>query len=138
MDERTGEAFELDEKLTVAGRKLEPGQPAPDFELDYLDPATNGLRKLNLAESTGRVRIINTVNSLDTPVCHTETRKWESLLMDLPSAVVAYTVSMDLPYALDRYRGAEHVDHPLLSAHKNEQFGRDYGVLIKEWRLLQR
>lgn len=28
--------------------------------------------------------------------------------------------------------------HPSLSAHKSEQFGQDYGVLIKEWRLLQR
>ena len=26
----------------------------------------------------------------------------------------------------------------MLSAHKSEQFGRDYGVLIQEWRLLQR
>jgi thiol peroxidase len=26
----------------------------------------------------------------------------------------------------------------MLSAHKDEAFGRDYGVLLKEWRLLQR
>jgi thioredoxin-dependent peroxiredoxin len=25
-----------------------------------------------------------------------------------------------------------------LSSHRSEQFGRDYGVLLKEWRLLQR
>jgi thiol peroxidase len=30
------------------------------------------------------------------------------------------------------------VGHQSLSAHKDEAFGRDYGVLIKEWRLLQR
>ena len=28
--------------------------------------------------------------------------------------------------------------HQALSAHKDEVFGRDYGVLLKEWRLLQR
>jgi thiol peroxidase len=26
----------------------------------------------------------------------------------------------------------------MLSSHRDENFGRDYGVLIKEWRLLQR
>jgi thiol peroxidase len=52
--------------------------------------------------------------------------------------VRVYTVSMDLPFALDRWRQAEDVGHTLLSAHRDEAFGRDYGVLIKEWRLLQR
>ena len=37
-----------------------------------------------------------------------------------------------------RWQASEHVTHPALSAHKDEQFGCDYGVLIKEWRLLQR
>jgi thiol peroxidase len=45
---------------------------------------------------------------------------------------------MDLPFAQARWQDAEHVTHQALSAHKSEQFGRDYGVLLKEWRLLQR
>jgi hypothetical protein len=45
---------------------------------------------------------------------------------------------MDLPYAQARWHTAENVGHQSLSAHKSEQFGQDYGVLIKEWRLLQR
>jgi thiol peroxidase len=49
-----------------------------------------------------------------------------------------YTVSMDLPFAQARWQQAEGVTHQALSAHKDETFGRDYGVLIKEWRLLQR
>ena len=49
-----------------------------------------------------------------------------------------YTISMDLPFALERWRGAESAGHALLSSHKDEAFGRDYGTLIKEWRLLQR
>jgi len=28
--------------------------------------------------------------------------------------------------------------HQALSAHRSEQFGADYGVWLKEWRLLQR
>ena len=45
---------------------------------------------------------------------------------------------MDLPFAQARWRSSERVGHQLLSAHKDESFGRDYGVLVKEWRLLQR
>jgi thioredoxin-dependent peroxiredoxin len=33
--ERTGEAFEFDEQLTVIGPKLAPGDPAPAFTLDH-------------------------------------------------------------------------------------------------------
>ena len=45
---------------------------------------------------------------------------------------------MDLPYAQARMNRAESVQHRSLSAHRSEDFGRDYGVLIREWRLLQR
>ena len=49
-----------------------------------------------------------------------------------------YTVSMDLPWAMARWNAAEKVAHQGLSSHRDDRFGRDYGVLIKEWRLLQR
>jgi thiol peroxidase len=45
---------------------------------------------------------------------------------------------MDLPYAQARWHASEAVTHPSLSSHRDEAFGRDYGVLVKEWRLLQR
>ncbi len=138
MEERTGEAFELGEQLTVVGRKLAVGDTAPAFALDYLDPTDAALRTVRLADSAGQVRLLNVVNSLDTPVCHLETRRWEDLRSDLPEAVLIFTVSMDLPYAQARWQAAEEVRHPALSAHRLETFGQDYGVLIKEWRLLQR
>jgi thiol peroxidase len=57
---------------------------------------------------------------------------------DLPPGARIYTISMDLPYAMGRWQQAAGVGHQMLSAHKDERFGVDYGVLIKEWRLLQR
>lgn len=137
-EERFGDAFELGEQLTVVGRKLQPGERAPEFALDYLDPATETLRQVGLSETVGKVRILNVINSIDTPVCHAETHKWERLRAELPEHVVVYTISMDLPYAQARWNKAEDVDHASLSAHRSEDFGRDYGVLVKEWRLLQR
>lgn len=138
MTERTGEAFEFDERLTVVGRKLEPGDRAPDFELAHLDPSTDAVRMVSLVESAGSVRLLNVVNSLDTPVCGVETRRWEELRRGLPDNVRVCTVSMDLPFAQSRFCGAEDIEHEALSAHASEDFGREYGVLLKEWRLLQR
>jgi thioredoxin-dependent peroxiredoxin len=134
-DERTGEAFELNEKLVVLGPKLEAGQKAPDFVLDEM--VGDSIRQVRLSDSSGSVRLISTINSLDTPVCDVETRRWDELLGDLPAGVVVFTISMDLPFAQARWRGSE-AGHAVLSAHRSEQFGRDYGVLIREWRLLQR
>jgi thiol peroxidase len=138
MEERTNEAFEFAEQLTVVGGKLQPGDPAPDFILDRFDAEAGAMQTVRLSDSAGKVRLLNVVNSLDTPVCHVETRRWEELRGDLPADLVVYTISMDLPFAQARWHSAENIAHQSLSAHKSEQFGQDYGVLLKEWRLLQR
>jgi thioredoxin-dependent peroxiredoxin len=138
LEERHDEAYEGSECLTVVGRKLQPGDVAPDFELDYLDLADSTVHRARLADSTGMIRLLNVVNSLDMPICHMETKRWEELRSDLPPDVCVYTISMDLPYAQARWQFGEGVLHQALSAHRSEQFGQDYGVLIKEWRLLQR
>jgi thiol peroxidase len=136
--ERTGEAFELAEQLTVVGRQLQVGDAAPDFSLEHFDPEQQALRTVSLGDTAGQVRLLNVINSLDTPVCHLETRKWEEIRADLPDGVVVYTISMDLPFAQGRWQGAEQVVHAALSAHKSEAFAIAYGALLKEWRLLQR
>jgi thiol peroxidase len=136
MQVRHGEAFELDEQSTVLGGRLQAGDLAPDFTLDHFD-GTN-MSTIHLKDTAGKVRLLNVINSLDTPVCHVETHRWENLRADLPTGTVVYTISMDLPYAQSRWQASEGVSHAALSAHKSEQFGLDYGVLIKEWRLLQR
>ena len=135
-EERTGEAFELGEQLTVIGRKLQVGDQAPGFELDQFDGAT--MSAVRLRDTTGSVRVLTTVNSLDTPVCEVETQRWEHFREDLPADLIFYTVSMDLPFAQARWRASAGVGHTLLSSHRSEDFGRNYGVLLKEWRLLQR
>jgi thiol peroxidase len=52
--------------------------------------------------------------------------------------VRVYTISMDLPFAQSRWMTSANAAHQALSAHRSEKFGQDYGVLLKEWRLLQR
>jgi thioredoxin-dependent peroxiredoxin len=137
--ERRGEAFEGDIRLTVIGPRLKAGDAAPDFALDALAPGEAVPREITLATGAGRVRLIHVVNSLDTPVCHVGTRRFEQLrTTDRLPGVDVYTVSMDLPFAQARWRAAEGVEHETLSSHRSEAFGRAYGVLLREWRLLQR
>lgn len=135
---RTGEAFEEGVQLTVIGQKLSAGQTAPPFELDTLRPGAPFPEPVTLDDTAGRIRLLNVINSIDTPVCHVETCRWQQLLRELPPGVELYTVSMDLPFALLRWQTAEGMDHGFLSSHRSERFGTDYGVLLEEWRLLQR
>jgi thiol peroxidase len=128
MEERVGAAEEEGESLTVVGRMLQVGEPAPDFTLDH----TGG--PVSLADLAGSTVVLNVVNSVDTPVCDIQTRHVDRLF---PGARVL-TVSMDLPFALDRWTAEAGVTHQAVSSHRSEEFGRDYGVLIKEWRMLQR
>jgi thiol peroxidase len=136
---RSGEAFEGDIRLTISGDQLRVGDTAPDFALDALAPGEALPREVTLASGAGRVRLLHVVNSLDTPVCHIGAHRFEQLrTAELPANVDVYTVSMDLPFAQARWRAAESVAHEALSSHRSEAFGRDYGVLLREWRLLQR
>jgi thioredoxin-dependent peroxiredoxin len=137
--ERHGEAFEGDIRLTVVGRKLAAGERAPDFTLEALAPGEGVPREISLVSGAGRVRLLHVVNSLDTPVCHLGAHEFEKRrVADLPPSVDVYTVSMDLPFAQARWRAEEGVTHEALSGHRSEDFGRAYGVLLREWRLLQR
>lgn len=112
--------------VDLAGPKLAVGASAPDFSLQGGD-----LKDVNLASSTGKVRIIATIPSLDTPVCHKETKLFNDRVKALPNVQVL-CVSMDLPFGQKRWCGAEGVENvTCLSAHRCTKFGEDYGVLIK-------
>src|ERR1700730_7494630 len=93
------------------GGQLKPGDLAPEFELDHLDPVSGTLGTVRLSNSGGSVRLLNIVNSLDTPVCEVETRRWVDIVRDLPGDIVLYTISMDLPYAQARWCGASPSPH---------------------------
>ena len=132
IEERPGAVTLRGNPFTLLGRELQPGDPAPDFTL--VGP---GMSEVTLKDSAGKVRLISCVASLDTPVCSAETQQWERRRGRLPD-VEMLTVSMDLPFAQQRWRTENKVEHQTASAHKSEKFGIDYGVLIKELRILDR
>jgi thioredoxin-dependent peroxiredoxin len=138
MEERVGEASAVNKRITVIGRRLRPGEAAPDFSLDYLDLVDMLVRTVSLADSVGMVRLLSVVSTLERPVCQLVTRRWEAHCAGLPPDASIYTVSMDSPQMQARWQDTAGVLHQALSAQRSAQFGQDYGVWLKEWRLLQR
>jgi thiol peroxidase len=137
MEERIGEAFAGPEQLTVISKQLQKGDRAPDFRLDYLDLADLAIRTVCLADSTGMVRLLSVVNSLERALCQRVTRHWEALCAALPPNACIYTVSTDSPQMQADFQETAGVLHQAISAQRNEQFSQDYGMWLKEWRLLQ-
>lgn len=134
MTTRNGVVTMKGNPLSLAGDELKVGQPAPDFEV--LD---NGLKPIKFSSYKGKVCVISSVPSLDTPVCDMETRKFNQMAVKLSSDVSILTISMDLPFAQKRWCGAAGVDKVVtLSDHRHAEFGNSYGVLIPELRLLAR
>jgi len=134
VENRTGIITIHGSPLTLVGSGLKVGDPAPDFEL--LD---NDLSPVRLSSFRGKVLIISSVPSLDTPVCDMETRRFNEEAGKLGEDVRILTVSMDLPFAQKRWCGSAGVDRVItLSDHRQASFGTAYGVLIKELRLLAR
>jgi thiol peroxidase len=134
MTTRKGVVTMKGNPVSLAGNELRVGQPAPDFEV--LD---NGLKPVKFSSYKGKVCVISSLPSLDTPVCDMETRKFNQMAAKLSSDVSILTISMDLPFAQKRWCGSAGVDKVVtLSDHRQAEFGNAYGVLIPELRLLAR
>jgi len=120
--------------LTLVGNQLKPGDTAPDFEV-----LANDLSPAKLSDFHGKVCVISVVPSLDTPVCDIQTRRFNEEAAALGDDVVVLTISMDLPFAQKRWCGAAGIENvQTLSDHRNAEFGKAFGVLIEELRLLAR
>jgi len=134
MKERKGLVTMKGNALTLVGEEVCVGDTAPDFEV-----VANDLSPVEFSSFAGRVCIISSVPSLDTSVCDIMTRRFNEEAGRLGEDVVVLTISMDLPFAQNRWCGAAEVKNlQTLSDHREASFGIAYGVLIKELRLLAR
>ena len=134
MNERSGVITFKGNPMTLLGTELKVGDKAPDFTV-----VDTTLAPVNLTTHTGKIRIISAVPSLDTPVCDTETRRFNQEAAGLPENVVVLTISLDLPFAQKRWCGAAGIERVVtLSDYRDRSFGQNYGVLIKELLLLAR
>lgn len=134
MTERKNMITMMGNPLTLIGNEAKIGDKAPPFILTSQD-----LKPVNESILDGKATIISTVPSLDTPVCDMETRRFNSEAAKLGDNLQIITISMDTPFAQARWCGAAGIDKvKVFSDFNSASFGTNYGVLIKEIRLLAR
>ncbi|MCI5968990.1 thiol peroxidase [Helicobacter sp.] len=113
--------------VTLAGKSVNVGDKAPEVSL-----VAGDLSGKKVGGASEKYQIINVVPSLDTPVCATQTRKFNEKAASLANAEV-FVVSLDLPFAQGRFCSTEGIANvTALSDFKNKDFGNAYGVLIAD------
>ncbi len=119
--------------MTLVGEEIKVGDKAPDFTA-----LTKDLEPFGLKDMEGKHKLISIMTSVDTGVCEMQGIRFNEEAKKLNNTVTV-TITMDLPFALDRYCANKDIDTAItLSDHKDASFGKNYGFLIEELRLLNR
>ncbi|HIJ59905.1 MAG TPA: thiol peroxidase [Nitrospirae bacterium] len=120
--------------LTLVGNEVKVGDKAPDFKV--LDGALN---EVKLSDFKGKIKVISVTPSLDTPVCDMQLKRFDKEATSLSDDVAMINISVDLPFAISRFCTTNEISKAkAYSDHKDLSFGQNYGLIIKELRLLAR
>ena len=103
-----------------------PGQTLPLFSLTGAN-----LQDFSNDALAGKRVIFNIFPSVDTPVCASSVRKFNELASSLDNTEV-YCVSADLPFAQNRFCGAEGLDKVHNASSFRTNFGTAFGVQLNE------
>ena len=134
MKEREDQITMKGKPLTLVGDEVKVGNRAPECEV-----VDRNLASVKLSSFRGKICIISCIPSLDTSVCDMMTRKFNEEAVALGEDIAVLAISMDLPFAQDRWCIAADVKNVyILSDHRSASFGKAFGVLIKNLRLLAR
>jgi len=120
--------------MPLSGQALRVGDPLPAAIV-----VGGNLAPVNIAEAKGRVRIISVVPSVDTPTCEAQTHQLSEKDRKLAEKVDMITISMDLPFAQQRFaKEAKIKNVTFYSDYNSAQFGKNNGLLMEPLRLLAR
>ena len=120
--------------LKLEGNPIRVGDPLPDAKL-----ASPDLKLVSLSETTGKVRIVSIVPSLDTKVCEQQTHYLSEKNAGLDQSVQLITVSVDTPFAQKRFAEDAKISNiTFLSDYRGGDFGRAYGLLVPDIHVLAR
>jgi len=112
-------------KLTTVGELPAVGEKAKAFCVTAAD-----LSDVTLDEYKGKTVILNIFPSIDTPTCATSVRTFNKKAA-AKEGVNVLCISADLPFALDRFCGAEGIQSVKTASCFRSTFGQDYGVTFK-------
>ena len=84
--------------LTLVGRNIKVGSLASDFKV-----LTQDLKETGLADFAGKLKVITSFPSLDTPVCDLQVKEFNKRATSLGADVAVLGISKDLPFAQKRF-----------------------------------
>jgi thiol peroxidase len=122
--------------LMLSGSGIKVGDQLRDVKLTQTD-----MTQVNIVETKGKgkVRIISVVPSLDTKVCEQQTHILSEKSKGLDKMVELITVSIDTPFAQKRFADeAKIANVTFLSDYRGGDFGKTYGLFLKEPHILAR
>ncbi len=120
--------------LTLAGHKVRVGGLAPRFTVTAQD-----LSSVTLDSFSGKIKVLTTFPSLDTPVCDLQVKEFNRRAASLGQDVAIVGISMDLPFAQKRFCSEHDIRAvTVVSDYATRSFGLHYGLLIRELGLLAR
>lgn len=123
--------------MTLAGNAVQVGQQAPSFKSHRF--ADGKFEDWTPETLKGKPTIISVVPSLDTPVCQKQTKNFNQQLAAFGDKINAITMSLDLPFAMNRFCGAEGINTlKSVSDYRDRSFGQNWGMLIEELKILAR
>lgn len=112
--------------VNTVGTLPEIGSSAPDFTLVKRD-----LSETSLSDYTGKKLVLSIFPSIDTGVCAASVRVFNSKAAKLENTAVL-CISVDLPFAHERFCGAEGIDSVENASAFRSDFGDAYGVKITD------
>ncbi|TKB77737.1 MAG: thiol peroxidase [Nitrospira sp.] len=130
------------QSVTFKGKPLAmtggPGIKVGD-SLREVKLAKTDLSLVSLTETKGKVRIVSIVPSLDTKVCEQQTHYLSEKNAGLDQGIELITVSIDTPFAQSRFAKDAHIENvTFLSDYRGGDFGKTYGLLVKDVHILAR
>ncbi|MGC2653374.1 MAG: thiol peroxidase [Mycobacterium sp.] len=111
--------------INTVGELPAVGSTAPDFTLTGTD-----LGAVRSADFHGKPVLLNIFPSVDTPVCATSVRTFNERAAG--GGVSVLNVSKDLPFAQQRFFGAEGIENVRTASAFRDSFGEDYGITIAD------
>lgn len=113
------------EPTTTSGDLPAVGEKIPSFELVGGD-----MNAVTDADFAGKRIVLNIFPSVDTGVCAQSVRRFNELAAGLDNTVVL-CVSKDLPFAQQRFCGAEGIENVVSASAFRSTFGEDYGIIME-------
>ncbi|MDO5570600.1 MAG: thiol peroxidase [Bacteroidales bacterium] len=119
-------------KVKLAGEETNTKGDLPKngTKLPPIKLTKNNLSDASLDDFKGKKIVMNIFPSLDTSVCATSVRKFNTIANEMDNTIIL-SISKDLPFAMERFCSTEGLSNVIpLSAFRSPEFGEVYGVEI--------